>query len=159
MKSLIIKVAILIMVMGVVNENTFAKNKMVPTAVQTAFTAKYSQAHLKKWKTKADTSIAIFVLNNRKYEATYANDGNWVSTKRDVKHFSSLPLTTQKFLKNSKYASWNIDGMQKVQTPAQTMYVVLIDNHSGSKSEYEGVGAGASKMLCFDNSGRLIKAE
>ena len=68
------------------------------------------------------------------------NDGSWISTKRDIKHVTSLPVKTQSFLKTSKYASWHIDRLQKVQTPMQTMYVVQIDNHSGSQSEYEGGG-------------------
>ena len=44
---------------------------MVPSAVKTAFSTKYSQAHLKKWQTNKDTSIAVFVLNNRTYKAYY----------------------------------------------------------------------------------------
>lgn len=130
----------------------------IPQMVKSSFSGRYARANVKKWKVEKDTCITLFTFNKRKYTAYYTMDGNWVRTERTIKHKSSLPIAARSYLKNSKYASWYVDRLRKVQTPQQTMYVAHIDNHSGNPNQYEGAGSAADKWLYFDSSGKLIKA-
>jgi len=159
MKNLKIVVALLgAITLFSYNAKAQKANDEIPPVVTTAFSAKYSQAHLKKWESKNDTCIALFNSNKKTYKAYYTKDGNWVSTERTLKHTTSLPLAARDYLKEGKYASWHIDRLRKVETPAQTMYIAHIDNHSGSQSEYENAGSSVDRWLYFANNGKLIKS-
>jgi hypothetical protein len=157
MKSL--KTVILIAVTGMLSYSAMAQKgaNVVPQAVQTAFAAKYPVAQIKKWKTKNNTSTAIFVMDNKKYTAQYSNNGDWLVTERTIKHSSNLPANIRTYLKKSSYASWYIDDMERVRTPMRNMYQVEVDNNSGNKMIYEGVGSFEDKKLCFNDEGRLIE--
>lgn len=159
MKSLKIKTLILIAAMGIITIPAMAQNanNIVPQNVQTAFSSKYPQAQLKAWKVKHDTCMAMFTLNTKKYVAKYAKDGDWYSTERIIRHESSLPPEVQAYLKTSKYASWYIDDMRKVNTPMQSMYVVYLDNDNGNQMVYENVGSVVDRALCFNDNGKLVK--
>jgi hypothetical protein len=152
-----IKSITLIAAIGLISFTVKAQqmNGATPQAVQSAFTAKYPTAQVKKWKTKKDTSVAVFTMSGKKYEAQYAGNGNWLSTARFLHHKSSLPMETREYLKTSKFASWHIDDMKKVHMPGSDMYEVFIDNNSGNKEAYENAGSVSSRELCFDLNGKL----
>jgi len=156
----IIKAIVLIGLIGIINEGAFAQKsgEMVSPAVNSAFMAKFPQVRMKKWKMRGDTCIASFKLYKRHYMAYFSNDGSWIRTDRNLVHFANLPMSTQTYLKTSKYASWHFDGFIKRQTPTQTMYVVRIDNHSGSPVEYEDAGDADNNSLYFNSAGTLVKA-
>jgi hypothetical protein len=144
--------------MGLLSFQALAqKNNKVPQAILTAFSAKFPQSHVKNWKSTRNAYVAYFTIDNKKCAATYSKTGEWISTERDIKRRSGLPADLQSFLKTSSYASWHIDDMQRVHTPLQSMYVIKLDNHSGSPFEYEDMGSAENKALSFDDSGKLIK--
>jgi hypothetical protein len=159
MKNLKIKTIILIVAMGMISYGTMAQKskKDVPQAVLTAFSAKYPQVQLKGWKTKDKMYIASFVMDSKKYKASYSYDGNWLNTVRNIRHTTSLPDQARLYLKKSSYASWHIDNMQKLTTPAQNIYQVEVDNASGNRMVYEDAISFEDKMLCFNDKGELIK--
>ena len=97
-------------------------------------------------------------MDKRHYKAYYMTDGTWVKTERNVKHLSTLPWQARVYLKNSKYASWHVDNLAKVQTPYHNMYMVELDNHSGTTS-YEGNGDNVTQDLFFNDNGHLVKAD
>jgi hypothetical protein len=66
-------------------------------------------------------------------------------------------MPTQIYLKNSKYASWHIDNLAKVQTPMHNVYMVQLDNHSGNTS-YENIGSDETENLYFNSKGDLVAA-
>jgi uncharacterized protein YhbP (UPF0306 family) len=154
-----IKSILLIAAIGSITFTASAQqmNGAAPQAVQSAFTAKYPSAQVTKWKTKKDTSIALFKMSGKKYEAEYAQNGSWLSTARLLHHESSLPMETREYLKTSKFASWHIDDMKKVHTANADMYEVFIDNNSGNPSAYENGGSVSSRELCFDMKGKLTQ--
>lgn len=160
MKSLKIKACILIAAIGMITYSAMAQNtyNKVPQAVLAAFSAKYPGVQLKKWKTNHNTSTAVFVMNNKKYQASYSNDGGWLNTVRNIKHTSGLPVEAMLYLKKGNYASWHIDNMERLRTPSQNIYQVEIDNASGNKMLYEDAGSFEDKLLSFNDNGKLIKA-
>jgi hypothetical protein len=128
----------------------------IPQAVITAFSAKYPQAQVKKWKTNKTNYVAIFKLENEKYAAYWSKDGNWLKTENNINR-PALPVEVQAYLKKGEYASWHIDDMKKVLTPDQNTYQLHIDNHSGSPLRYEDANTADDKLLSFDTNGKLIK--
>ena len=156
MKNQIVKTIVLVSVMGFMSHSSMAQSKESMT-VSNAFSAKYPSAKLKEWKMKNDTCIAMFNMDKRHYQAYYTTDGTWIKTERNVKHLSTLPMPTQIYLKNSKYASWHIDNLAKVQTPMHNVYMVQLDNHSGNTS-YENIGSDETENLYFNSKGDLVAA-
>ena len=155
MKNLRIK-AIAALAVGLISYSAMAQTDNIPQPVTSAFNAKYPMAKAEHWKMKNDTCMAMFKMNSREYKACYLPDGTWISSERNIKHMATLPMRAQTFMKTSKYASWHVDDLEKMQTPMQTLYVVQIDNHSGNPTNYED-GSDASKMLYFNANGRLVK--
>lgn len=158
MKNQIVKTIVFVLVMGFMSYSSMAQNKnKEPMAVSNAFSAKYPAAKLKNWKMRNDTCIAMFNMDKRHYRAFYTTNGTWIKTERNVKHLSTLPMPTQVYLKHSKYASWHIDNLAKVQTPMHNIYMVQLDNHSGNTS-YENVGSDETENLYFNSKGDLVAA-
>jgi len=157
MKTLISKTIVLCSAIGLITCSAMAQTTQ-PMPVTSAFTARYPTVQVKEWKMKGDTSIAVFNMNSRHYKAYYSSNGTWIRTERNVKHITTFPMVAQMYLKNSKYASWHIDNLAKVETPRHNLYMVQLDNHSGNTS-YEGNGDNVTQDLYFNNSGRLVKAD
>jgi hypothetical protein len=152
------KIAALFAAMGLISFNAMAqKTKDVPQTVQTAFSTKYPLAHLKDWKIKKNDYLAFFSMNNKKYDASYSKNGSWLITERDIRHRNSLPSDVRAFLKTGTYASWYVDDMKRVRTPKQNVYQIMVDNHSGTPSEYEGMGGADNRTLYFGDNGKLLK--
>ena len=128
----------------------------VPPAVLAVFSATYPQADLKNWKINKDTCIATFKLANRKYEAFYLKNGDWIQSERNIRHKTTLPELAQLFLKTGKYASWHIDALQTIKMPSKSFFLVSIDNNSGNPVSYDG-GSVESKMLYFNDNGKLVR--
>ncbi len=156
MKNRIVKTIVLVSVMGFMSYSSMAQSKESMT-VANAFSAKYPSAKLKDWKMKNDTCIAMFNMDKRHYQAYYTTGGTWIKTERNVKHLSTLPMPAQQYLKNSKYASWHVDNLAKVQTPMHNIYMVQLDNHSGNTS-YENIGSDETENLYFNSKGDLVAA-
>jgi hypothetical protein len=153
----IIKSIILTITVGLISFNASAqRGANVPQGVLTAFSSKYPQAQVKKWKSTSDVYAAYFTNDGKKYVASYSKNGDWVNTERDISRPSGLPVVLQSFLKTGTYASWHIDDMMRVRTPLQNMYVIKLDNHSGSPFEYEDMGSAENKMLSFNDNGKLL---
>lgn len=154
----ILKKAGLFVALGLTSLTAFAQNSYnVPQSVESAFSAKYPQARLKKWRSAKDCYTAFFTNDGKKYTAKYSISGAWINTSRDIRHKSSLPENLQSFLRSGTYASWHIDAMRRVRTPQANIYEVVLDNHSGSPIDYEDAGSAINRELCFDDGGRLIK--
>jgi len=157
MKNIIKKIS-LIVAIGLISLHVFGqRNKDVPQAVVNTFSSKYPQAYVKKWKSTNDAYMVYFNNNNKKYIASWSKTGEWIKTERDISNQSDLPAELQSYLKTGQYASWHIDDMMRVRTPQQNMYVIKVDNHSGSPFDYEDTGSAENRMLSFNDSGKLLK--
>jgi len=154
----IIKSITLSIIAGLITFNASAQRAgNVPQNVLSTFSSKYPQAQVKKWKSTHEAYIAYFTNDGKKYMASYSKNGAWVNTERDISRSSGLPVAVQSFLKTGTYASWHIDDMMRVRTPLQNLYVIKLDNHSGSPFDYEDTGSAENKMLSFNDNGKLLK--
>lgn len=155
-----IKFIILVAAAGILSYNAEAQHKIkeVPQSVSSAFTNQYPQAALKGWSADKNQYIASFRYNNRDWEAHYSTDGNWLRSERNIKHMANLPYDVRMALKSSKFASYHIDEMARLQMPDHSyMYRLRVDNNSGNKVAYENSGSVDNESLYFGEHGRLIK--
>ncbi len=157
MKTFIAKTIVLIALTGFISYSAMAQfGTYVHQAAKNAFAAKYPQAELKRWKTNKDTGIAVYQQDGKKYEASFDKNGVWLRTERSIMNEPGLPPEAMSYLKTSKYASWHIDDIKKVNTPTMDIYRIYVDNHSGSLFSYESGGAANDRVLTFDANGKLI---
>lgn len=158
MKRFILRI-IFIAAIGLVSCSVQAQKRAdnVPQPVVTAFSATYPGAKLKNWKINKDTFIASFKLADKKYQAYYSKNGDWIQSEQKIRNKTSLPQGAQLFLKTGKYASWHIDNLQNVSSPSNSLFLVSIDNNSGNPVSYSDNGSVENKILYFDDSGKLIK--
>ncbi|HEY9002922.1 MAG TPA: hypothetical protein VIM89_16325 [Mucilaginibacter sp.] len=159
MKTLKINVIVLMLMMGVMSTMAFAQNVTVPQNVRTAFSQKFPQVQLKNWKMENGQYVASFVMDKRDCEATYAKDGDWVSTLTIYRHvFKHLTPEMRDELRNSTYASYHLDQVKSLQMPNMDMLLLTLDNDNGNMSAYENAGSVDMETVYFNHSGRMIKS-
>ncbi len=158
MKTL--KSVILIAVIGISSYSAMAQKKIanVPAVVSSAFTSQYPQAGLKGWSMDRGQYIATFKYNNRDWTAHYSADGNWLRSERNIKHMANLPAEVRMAVRSSKYASYHIDEMARLQMPDHSyQYRLSVDNNNGNPTAYQGVGGLDNENLFYSEHGRLIR--
>jgi hypothetical protein len=158
-----IKSLILVAAIGILSYSANAQRMVqnIPSAVSTAFTNQYPQAHLKGWMMDKGENqyIATFRYNDRDWMAHYSMDGNWLRSERNIRHMANLPYDVRMALRSSKYASYHVDEMARLQMPGNGyQYRIRVDNNGGNKVAYEGGGDVDNESLYFTQHGRLVKA-
>jgi hypothetical protein len=158
MKTIKIKLLTLLLMMGARSTIVFAQNIVVPQKVQSAFSIKFPQAQLKTWKIENGQYVASFVMDNKDGEATYANDGSWVSTLIVYNHvYKHLTAVMRDELRNSLYTSYHVGQLKSLQMPNMVMLMLALDNDNSNISAYENEGFVDMTTVYFDHSGKQIK--
>lgn len=154
-----LKIAILAAAMGMISYPAMAqKASAVPQSVTTDFSSKYPGVHVKNWKTQDNQYVAYFKMNGRQCEAFYTMNGDWLNTEIAMRHLKNLSPDIRSALRHSRYASYHIDGVERLRTPHEEMYIVEVDNNSGNKMLYDNIGSFDDQLLYFTHSGRLVKS-
>jgi hypothetical protein len=157
MKTL--KTIILIAAMGMISYHTMAqKANTIPQSVTADFSSKYPGIQVKKWNTENNQYVASFKMNGRRCQAFFTVNGNWLNTEIEMRHLKNLSPDIRTSLRNSRYASYHIDNVERLRTPHEEMYIVEVDNNSGNKMLYDNIGSFDDQLLYFTHSGRLIKS-
>ena len=129
MKNLKSNIAWVIVVMIFCTSSISAQNSSkVPVEISSAFTAKYPKAEVKKWVVTNNQFTAKAKDAGQVFYATFNNNGQWVQTISKISWSWKLPADVNGALKQSKYATWRVDKLKKVETPAGEYYQVLVDN-------------------------------
>jgi hypothetical protein len=161
MKTLSLKSIILIAAIGVLSySGAMAQKKVaqVPSVVNSAFTSQYPQASLKSWTMDKGQYIATFKYDNREWTAHYSAEGNWLRSERNIKNMANVPYSVRAAIKSSKYASYHVDAIARLQMPDHSnMYRVRVDNNNGNETAYQGAGAVDAESLYFSEGGSLIR--
>lgn len=153
------KTIVLVAAMGMISYQTTAqKGSSVPQAVTTDFASKYPGVHVKKWKRENNQYVASFKMNRRQCQAFYTLNGDWLNTQIEMRHLKNLSSDIRAALGHSKYASYHIDGVERLRTPHEEMYIVEVDNNSGNKILYDNIGSYDDQLLYFSHDGRLTKS-
>jgi Putative beta-lactamase-inhibitor-like, PepSY-like len=128
--SLIFRAAFMIM-MVTFSINTIAQTsneKAIPQTIITAFNAKYPGAPVKSWKVDHDRYIAKAIIDNHKSFATFNNNASWLSTTTKMAWPWKLPKAIKEAYRKTKYHSWHIYSVMKVEKGTGESFVLMIDN-------------------------------
>ncbi|MBS1525073.1 MAG: PepSY-like domain-containing protein [Bacteroidetes bacterium] len=153
-----LKSIILIAAMGMISYSAMAQNHIaVPSSVTGDFALKYPGVEVNKWKMNNNEYVANFKMNGRECDAFYSKDGDWLSTQVVMKHLKNLSPDIKAAIRNSQYASYHIDGVKRMHTPNQEMFIIEVDNNSGNKMIYDNLGSYDDRLLYYTSDGRLVK--
>lgn len=102
------------------------ENTPVPEAVENAFKAKFPNAEDVEWELENDNLWEVeFEMNDIEYEATFSADGTWLETETEVEE-ENLPATVKAAL-DAKYADYDLEEIEQVETPTGSFYEMEID--------------------------------
>lgn len=91
----------------------------VPTLVKQNFQSMYPEAAFAEWERQGTTYKAEFHWEGSEAEAWFDKGGNWIRTEFDYR--GTLPQPVQDLLL-SKYANYEIDDVEWVETPSGNYY-------------------------------------
>lgn len=134
-------------------------NNTIPTAVSTAFTAKYPKATIKTWRTDKTGFVAKASEGNQKFYAAFDQNGNWVNTVSKISWSWNLPAEVRASLKSGKFAAWRIDGIKKIETPLKNFYEVCVDNSYLQPDADHALAFTDNKVLDFNSNGQVVAEE
>jgi hypothetical protein len=129
----------------------------VPPAVAQAFATQFPRAHLKKWETISTGYQAIFRLKDQKCLAIYTASAVWKETDYPVKWTRQLPTAVRTGWRNSGYVSWELMGIRKIVTPAQTWYTMHVGEVQSLGPDDTDIGS--EYILYFSPEGELVRKE
>src|SRR5688572_12750058 len=105
---------------------SFAQIRKIPAEVTQGLKDKYPMATEIEWKDKIKGFTATFMLDDEQYVANFTNEGIWESTETEIQD-SSLPDVVRDSYSKSKYADWEIGGIQKIEMPEEKVqYRILV---------------------------------
>lgn len=103
-------------------------DRFTPESIVTkAFEAKYPDAKRVSWEYEAGHVKAEFYLGAYEAEAWFDPQGNWMLTETDLP-YSALPQAVKSSFEASRYATWKVDDVDKLERPdAETVYVLDVE--------------------------------
>lgn len=114
---------------------SYGQAQNIPASVSNHFKTTYPGAQEKDWDTERDGTYEVeFMLNGQEWEATYAANGAWLKTERDVTR-AEVPQAVLDALSKSEYSAWKTDDMEEHQTP-QHKSVYEIEVKKGFQKSY-----------------------
>ena len=117
----------------------------VPQKVKDAFSDKYSNATHMEWDDddNGEEYEVDFTLNGEHLEASFATDGTWKYTQKEITH-EELPQAVKSILKD-EYADFKIDDINMLETPEGVRYKVEADSDNDDR------------VLLFSGDGTKLK--
>jgi uncharacterized protein YxeA len=119
----------------------------VPSNVSSALMEKYPNLNSRdvEWNKEGSNYQAEFMNKGIKYEVVIDDSGNWVATETEISK-SELPDKVKEGLKNSEYGSWNVNEVEKRESPeAKSMYIIEVEKGNQDYDVY------------FDQNGKVMK--
>jgi len=132
----------------------------IPQNITTAFSTKYPNAKVDKWRIFNDNYIVEFfsnTKNDKKSFAYYDIHGNWIKTETKIRWTWRLPLDMQTAFNKSGYRAWFIEEIKKVDGPGQDEYLFTVDNRDMLDGDHMDVFFKEFKLYFKDDT--LIKKE
>lgn len=100
----------------------------VPQAVAKTFESKFPDAVRSEWEKKRGYYVAELWYQQVETHAWFEKNGTWRMTEIDLGHsVANLPEAIQKTLAESKYATWEIDDLDKYERPIDIFYLVEVE--------------------------------
>lgn len=144
MKKILLVFTATIFVSSVLAQKIATEN--VPSAVTTAFKAKFSIAEKTTWEMDYDKYQADFTVGKSEFSSKFDKEGKWLETETYLKA-SELPKVIKDALstKYGELSAYKIEAPMKVEREKSTLYAMDIIK---GENTYE---------LVFDDAGELLE--
>jgi hypothetical protein len=137
MKKLMLTAMVVIAIFSSFTPSTESGGKkQLPKIIAPSFFAKYPEARLRSWEMIGDEYVVRYVDEKSKCAAYFSSDGQWIKTQSHIPWTKDLPESVRRSILNNGYGRWFVDGITKVQTPGQILYVLHVDDGSTLDSEH-----------------------
>ena len=114
-----------------------------------ALNNKYPSAARVEWERNGSYYVAEFYDNGADLKVWFKKGGEWCMTEWDMgRNLSEVPASIVDAIKAGKYASWEIDDIDRYEKPDEVFYVFTI--------ETPGL---RDRVLFFSEAGILLKDE
>ena len=121
--------------------------RKVDDVLLNALNKKYPTAARVEWERNGSYYVAEFYDNGADLKVWFKKGGEWCMTEMDMeRNFSEVPAAIMEAMKTGKYASWEIDDIDKYEKPDEVFYVFTIET-PGSRD----------RVLFFSETGKLLK--
>lgn len=129
----------------------------MPKVLTEAFAVKYPKGKFKKWTVDHGNYSGSFNLDGQTYEVVYDKLGNWIYTSSKIKWTWKLPKEVKDGLKQSKYATWDVNGIKKMESPNGQFYQLSVDNSGLQRDAAHSSVFTKSILVDFKPDGTIIK--
>ena len=130
----------------------------IPSPATANFSAKYPGVIVKNWRKDRGGYEASFKMSKEKCTAYYDQSGNWMRTEMNIR-LRELPADIKYALRHSNFASYHIDDISNIRTPATDMYRLEVDNNGGNPVSYTDFGGMDDRLLYFSPTGHLLETK
>jgi hypothetical protein len=155
------KKVLFVLVVALISQSMVAqagKAVTVPSAVASAFSARFPSGQLKKWEQRKEGYVAVFRQDGKKYFAYYKADGTWSGTEMPIKWTKNLPPVVRKGWLKSEYASWYVRDIKKIETPDGPLYALHMDNSPNLDSDHN-YAFGEEWVVFFSGKGEIVRKD
>ncbi len=129
MKTILIALLLIATTSVIVNaqQNRIKKSK-IPDQLTEAFSKKYSNINVKEWYYKDKTYIAKFKSDEKKYEASFTADGEWIQTITRIK-WEEIPISVRKAFYETEFVWLNKTSLKMIEGEGvDKLYLIEGDN-------------------------------
>jgi len=133
------------------------QEQAVPKAVTEAFAVKYPKGKFKKWKADHGNYAGTFNMEGETYAVVYDQNGKWVNTSSKIKWTWKLPAAVKNGLKNSKYATWDVNGIKKIESSAGLVYELWVDDSNLQRDAFHDSVFTKNILVDFNPDGKIGK--
>ena len=139
--------ALVIIISGAAFLNSsIAQLRKVPAEVTEAFKEKYPDTKNAEWKDKLSSFQVNYEMDGINYIAKFSSKGEWLQTEKQIEE-DALPASVKEGFEKSKFTSWELRGVTRVENKDNTIQYRLFVKKNGVEKKY----------LYFDESGKLVK--
>jgi hypothetical protein len=129
----------------------------IPDQVASAFRVKYPSAIAKKWAVKNNIYTVRFIKDDINSTATFNATGVWKSTETTISSTRKLRLSVKNGYYKSRFGSWYIEKMERIELPGKSSYKFAINNGNLLDGDHHDAFL-EQYVLQFDGNGTLISA-
>ena len=122
MKKILVALSLLLTV-GMTS--AFANEPKVNTSVLASFEKEFSFVKDAKWTVSDEFSKAVFILSDRRIEAYFSNEGEYLGSARDL-IFNQLPMAVINAM-NKRFGDIGVYEIVERSTNGETLYYMTVD--------------------------------
>lgn len=146
---------ILLLLSSVLTRAQSSNSKSIPQNIIAAFNTKYPKAAIKKWKAESGKYTIKAMIGKKQCFVQFDTTGTWISTVTKITWPWKLPKAVNSSYNKTKYWTWHISKMMRVEKPSGIYYEVIVDNGNQMTDASHQSVVLTNKLLQFKADGTL----